>query len=70
MFKTVPFAESPKDAVDLLFLFKHLPLCVFFDYWCGAERELQRQAAEAGVEFGPRAGGLLLESDMKWAQAE
>lgn len=69
LFKTIPFAESPKDAVDLLFMFKHLPLVVFFDYWCGAERELRRQASAVGVDFGPRAGGLLLESEMAAARA-
>jgi hypothetical protein len=69
MSKTIPFAESPKDAVALLFMFKHLPICAFFDYWCGAVKELQVQAKAVGdIDFGPRNGGLLLEKDMEQAQ--
>ena len=45
-------------------MFKHLPLCAFFDYWCGAARELERQAQAVGVDFGPRAGGLVPEVDV------
>lgn len=65
MSKTIPFAESPKDAVALLFMFKHLPICAFFDYWCGTVKELQLQAKAAGdIDFGARNGALMLETDM------
>lgn len=63
--KAVVFSESPADAVAVLTLFKHLPHACFYDYWCGAVRQLSSAAAKAGVDFGARAGALLLDDDLK-----
>jgi hypothetical protein len=47
--KTVVFSESPKDAIAVLLLLKHLPHVAFYDYWCGAVRELLSSLAKVGV---------------------
>lgn len=62
--KTLPFAESPKDAISVLLLLKHLPHAAFYDFWCGAADELVRSFLGAGVDLGPRAGALLKEDDV------
>ncbi len=63
--KAVVFSESPADAIAILTLFKHLPHVCFYDYWCGAVRQLNAASATAGVDFGDRAGALLLDDDLK-----
>lgn len=63
--KTVVFSESPRDAIAVLLMLKHLPHVAFYDYWCGAVRELLTSLAKVGVDLGPRAGALLLDADLK-----
>lgn len=62
--KTIVSAESPKDAVALLLLLQHLPHCAWFDFWCGASRELVARCADIGIDLGPRAGALFAETDL------
>lgn len=63
--KVVPLAESPRDAVAVLLLLKHLPHCAFYDYWCGAAPQLLESCSAIGIQLGPRAGALLTEEDVK-----
>lgn len=63
--KVVPFAESPRDAVAVLLLLRHLPLCAFYDFWCGAVQQLVESCSAAGIELGERTGALLTEDEVK-----
>lgn len=57
----IAHAESPRDIANLLALFKHLPHCAFYDFWCGGVEVLEQALAARGVHLGERRGAVVEE---------
>ena len=51
--------ESPKFAVKLAAMFKHLPNLNIFDFWCGVLAHLRTEMLRIGIILDSRCGGFI-----------